>query len=162
MNELGPTDFPPACRRVHERLDELLDGGLDPLDSARDAGHLEACARCAAERERLLAALTSWRARLLPSGSELARATEGLAARLARASEASPRRAAPARTAGWAARPARAAAIAASALLALLALQRAGAWLPVEVLFGSGPRATSYEFFPRPSWPADLHGVFGG
>lgn len=35
------------CERVTARLAELVDGGLSPLDEARDRGHLEACASCA-------------------------------------------------------------------------------------------------------------------
>jgi anti-sigma factor RsiW len=36
-----------ACERVQGRLAELVDGGLTPLEEARDCGHLEACADCA-------------------------------------------------------------------------------------------------------------------
>ncbi|MAB81467.1 MAG: hypothetical protein CMJ89_19170 [Planctomycetes bacterium] len=48
-----PDRTPPesGCERVRGRLEELLDGGLDPLEEARDQGHLEACCDCRRERE---------------------------------------------------------------------------------------------------------------
>ena len=45
------TDTGGACQRVRSRLPELVDGGLAPLEEARDQGHLEACAACAAQAE---------------------------------------------------------------------------------------------------------------
>ncbi|MDF1800558.1 MAG: hypothetical protein P1V81_15380 [Planctomycetota bacterium] len=57
-NEKIPTNAPRpggplagACERVLARLPELVDGGLVPLEEARDLGHLEACRSCAAEAE---------------------------------------------------------------------------------------------------------------
>lgn len=50
------------CTRVTERLAVLVDGGLGPLDEARDRGHLEACAPCQralARHAQLLASLRS-------------------------------------------------------------------------------------------------------
>ncbi len=41
-----------GCSRVRGRLERLLDGGLSPLEEARDRGHLEACAGCRRERAR--------------------------------------------------------------------------------------------------------------
>jgi anti-sigma factor RsiW len=49
-----------ACERVRARLANLLDGGLPPLEEARDRGHLEACPPCARDHDdlaRLLAEL---------------------------------------------------------------------------------------------------------
>jgi len=48
-NETNPVM--PACERVRARLPELVDGGLVPLEEARDLGHLEACQACATEAE---------------------------------------------------------------------------------------------------------------
>ncbi|HVS19492.1 MAG TPA: hypothetical protein VMT18_12880, partial [Planctomycetota bacterium] len=56
-----------ACARVRGRLDELLDGCLGPLEAARDAGHLEACAGCSAEREQRAAWMKELRASLAPA-----------------------------------------------------------------------------------------------
>lgn len=53
MNSPRPPREPsPACMRVRGRLERLMDGGLEPLATARDEGHIEACAGCAAEREQ--------------------------------------------------------------------------------------------------------------
>jgi len=65
-----------ACERVQARLCVLLDGELAPLEAARDEGHLEACASCAAERAAWERTLGSARA------VEAARADDGLAAAL--------------------------------------------------------------------------------
>lgn len=53
-----------GCERVQVRLDRFLERDLEDVELARDEGHLEACASCAAlrderlqERERLRAAL---------------------------------------------------------------------------------------------------------
>lgn len=75
---------PGACERVRARLELLVDGALPPLEAARDAGHLEACAGCAAERaaaEHTRAAL----GRALGAPVDAAWRDAGLAARLAAA-----------------------------------------------------------------------------
>ncbi len=54
-NEPTPPETTEACERVRARLPELVDGGLAPLEEARDQGHLEACGACAEEAE-------TWRA----------------------------------------------------------------------------------------------------
>ena len=71
------------CERVQGRLEELLDGGLDPLAAARDEGHLEACAACARELRAWTALLDAARAAGRPDPEELAFALAGLDERLA-------------------------------------------------------------------------------
>lgn len=44
-------DLPVACARVRARLLELALGELDPVESARDEGHLEACGACRRVRD---------------------------------------------------------------------------------------------------------------
>ena len=48
---------PSACERVRNRMPELWDDALAPIDAARDFGHLEACAECRAEWDQLLGLL---------------------------------------------------------------------------------------------------------
>jgi anti-sigma factor RsiW len=76
-------DRGPSCARVRARLERLLDGGLAPLDEARDRGHLEACADCARELERWGELLRAVRALATAEPQELARAKRALRARLA-------------------------------------------------------------------------------
>ena len=64
-----PQDPNPACQRVQDRLERLMDGGLEPLEAARDEGHLEACAACAAERESWEGFLGLLRRADAPSGT---------------------------------------------------------------------------------------------
>lgn len=71
----------PACGRVQGRLAELVDGGLTPLEEARDRGHLEACAACASAADDWLAFHTELKA-ALPSVELPADLVPGLAARL--------------------------------------------------------------------------------
>lgn len=73
-----------ACQRVRGRLDELLDGSLPPLEAARDEGHLEVCAECAAEREHRAALFAELR-EVIGSSPDGAWRNAGLAARLAAA-----------------------------------------------------------------------------
>ncbi len=71
-----------SCERVRHRLTELLDGGLAPIEEARDSGHLEACASCRAESDELELMLET----LVPATtveSELDFAMAGLNDRLA-------------------------------------------------------------------------------
>ena len=158
---MNPEHFVPrtqACERVRGRLDEALDGALAPLAAARDAGHVEACGACAAERERRARLLESARAALLASRGELELASQGLEARIARARAPAMRR-----LAAWG-RPMRAAAIAASAIVALFLLQGVSA-LDVSLgdLFASSLRSAPLDFLPRPSWPpADFPGALSG
>jgi anti-sigma factor RsiW len=72
-----------GCARVRARLEELLDGGLDPLAAARDEGHLEACAACAAERAAWLRLWAAAREAARPDPAELDFALRDLPARLA-------------------------------------------------------------------------------
>jgi anti-sigma factor RsiW len=106
---------------VRARLERLLDGGLAPLDEARDRGHLEACADCASELERWVELVHAIRALGSVEPEELARAKRETLARLAasRAPQGRPARV-PLALAG-----------AAAALLALLALGMRGPELRV-------------------------------
>ena len=128
----------PRCARVRARLSELLDGTLAALAEARDRGHLEACAGCAAEEAR--------ERRLLAGVRALARVEEAELARVHRAVLAAlPPRRAPARARVWL--------VAAAVLLAL------GAWF--------GPPAAPHveelaglEFFSAlPDWSGALRGL---
>ena len=72
-----------SCERVRHRLTELQDGGLSPIEEARDYGHLEACASCRAECDELELLLET----LVPATtveSEFDFAMAGLNERLAR------------------------------------------------------------------------------
>ena len=80
-----------ACERVTARLAELVDGGLVPLEEARDRGHLEACAACAAAHVDWLAFHGDLRA-ALPMAELPADLVPGLAARLERVHIARPKR----------------------------------------------------------------------
>lgn len=63
---MNPQSLSAACARVRGRLDEALDGVLPPLEAARDAGHLESCAGCAAESRLRAQWLDALRAALAP------------------------------------------------------------------------------------------------
>ena len=90
MNDIRKSPEPSAaCERVRGRLDELLDGSLPPLEAARDEGHLEVCAACAAEREAKARVVDELRALLGAPPSDAWR-NEGLAARLAAAQAPTP------------------------------------------------------------------------
>lgn len=82
----------PACARVQERLAQLLDHDLAPLEEARDLGHLEACPACRAleaEHVRLLKSLPrAWSAGL---EAEAARLAAAVRRELARAPRPRPR-----------------------------------------------------------------------
>jgi hypothetical protein len=115
MND-DPVQEPASCARVRERLAELLDDDLDPLAAARDAGHLEACAACCAERDELARLLRLASELEEPPAAELALARVQLSRQLSLA--AAPRRAHP-----LALRLVQASAAAAAAVLALAALE---------------------------------------
>ncbi|MCE9593254.1 MAG: hypothetical protein K8S98_03575 [Planctomycetes bacterium] len=140
----------PACVRVRERLDRLLDRALTPVDEARDRGHLEACAACARELEARRRWWSAFRELDLPSEVEFAELTRGLGARLerARAPRAKSAQAGMLRRVG-------AVALAAAALVALAVF---GAWSgarPIEELFAAAPRpALSLGAFELPSFEA--------
>jgi len=70
-----------ACERVRERLPNLWDGRLAPIDAARDQGHLEACSGCRSEWDQLQELLGAI-AEVGVTEAELDFASEGLAARL--------------------------------------------------------------------------------
>jgi anti-sigma factor RsiW len=62
----------PGCLRVSARLPERCDGALSALEAARDEGHVESCAACAAQEaawradlSRLAEPLEDWRAALI-------------------------------------------------------------------------------------------------
>ena len=74
-------DHSSACDRVRERLAELWDGRLAPVDTARDQGHLEACAECRSEWEQLNELLGAV-AEISAPEAELDFASVGLAAKL--------------------------------------------------------------------------------
>ena len=74
-------DHSSACERVREGLPNLWDGRLDPIDAARDHGHLEACADCRSEWEQLQELLGAIAEVSVPE-AELDFASEGLAAKL--------------------------------------------------------------------------------
>lgn len=165
-------DRPPACARVRSRLDELLDRDLPPLEAARDEGHLEACARCAAERRERELELRAWRSALDAPEPSFARALDGLETRLAgapgpRASIPDPRAAALAAGGGRAFRGAlRAAALAAATLLMLFGLRELGIFdLATELDRGraAGTTAfTSWSFDLGELMPTDLDGLHDG
>lgn len=108
-----------GCERVISRLDALSDGSLPPLEQARDEGHVEACASCAARLEQQRTWLRDLRDHLAPSAAELDFAMHGLEERLSHARR--PRRALVA--ARW-----RAVAAVAAAGVALVAFQSFG-WI---------------------------------
>ena len=58
-----------TCERVRGRMERLLDGGLGPVEEARDLGHLEACAGCEAEREGWSSFLAVLRRAEAPAGA---------------------------------------------------------------------------------------------
>jgi anti-sigma factor RsiW len=144
-----------ACARVRGRLDELDDGALAALEAARDEGHLEACAACAAERERRRAEAERWRAALSPAPQAWEHATAGLAARLATARSPSLPRAPRAWKAAL-----RAASLAAACVLALVGLVELGVVDLAREL--EGGRASARALLSREAWPIDLDRVFGG
>ena len=108
-----------GCERVRGRLERLLDGGLTPIEHARDRGHLEACAACRDEAAAWEDLLGRTRAALAPDSEELAREVATLRPRLVPAPRSPLRR--------LLARPAAAPlAAAAAALLLLTALGASG------------------------------------
>jgi anti-sigma factor RsiW len=66
------------CERVQGRLEELLDGGLAPLEAARDEGHLEVCCACAREAASWRALLSVARRAGRPTDAEVAQALLGM------------------------------------------------------------------------------------
>ncbi|MCZ6598784.1 MAG: zf-HC2 domain-containing protein [Planctomycetota bacterium] len=76
------TDLEVACERVQTRLEQYIDGGLDPVEEARDRGHLEACASCRRERDRWLELHAAVRESTAASEDEIDFATRGLDERL--------------------------------------------------------------------------------
>ena len=82
---------PKACGRVRGRLTRLRDDDLTPLESARDQGHLEACAGCRAEAAALDALLWDIRSLARPAPADWAFATHGLPDALARVAPGGPR-----------------------------------------------------------------------
>lgn len=56
-----------ACKRLQERLAELVDGGLEPLEEAHARGHLEACQNCASAYAEWLAFHAQLTATLSPA-----------------------------------------------------------------------------------------------
>lgn len=154
----GPDEPGAGCARVQGRLEELLDGGLEPLAAARDAGHIEACAACAAERAAWLRLAAAAREAARPDPAELEQALSGLPARLEAglASRRPPRpRARPLGLVSLA--------TAAAALCALLALERGGAAPPADAeLFARlAPRLAGVER-ALPDWRRLLAGALGG
>jgi len=139
MNDPKQT-LDPRCARVRARLPELLDDALLPLEAARDRGHLEACAGCAAEEARELRLLAGVRALARVEPDELARVHAAVLAAL-------PPRRAPARERLW---------LAAAAAAVLVAL---GSW------FGppAAPRTeelAGLDFFSAlPDWSGLLRGL---
>jgi anti-sigma factor RsiW len=145
-----------ACARVREQLDELLERDLTPLEAARDRGHLEACAACAAERDRREGERALLSAALAPDGAVLAQARQGLEARL---SQVRPRRSAlrlvTSRAATWAG-------LAAAGLLAVLALEGSGLTdLGALELLGGAERAARDAAVPAPDFGAGLSALVG-
>ncbi len=114
-----------------EELTALLDGALAPAREAEVARHLQACAECRAEKERLAAAIATFR-RLPPAPEPSPLFATRLAARLAR--DGHPRRGWASRLGAWAdlgrlrwkiAAPAAAAALAAGVVVLAVRVQRA-------------------------------------
>lgn len=112
-------------------LAALLDGALSPARAGEVERHLEACAACRAEKERLASAVAAFR-RLPPSPEPSPLFSARLAARLAR--EGRPRRSWASRLGGWAdlsslrwkiAAPAAAALLAGGVVFAAIRIQRA-------------------------------------
>ncbi|MEM7310582.1 MAG: zf-HC2 domain-containing protein [Planctomycetota bacterium] len=122
MSTHATPDLDPACRRLRGRLALLLDGGLSPVEAARDEGHLEACAGCRAEREAWERTTALAAEALGGAAGELAWALSGLDGRLEDAFAAR-RRSRLRRLAGGAVASA---ATAAAALLALFVLRFGG------------------------------------
>jgi hypothetical protein len=146
-----------ACARVAARLPELLDGGLGPLEAARDEGHLEVCAACAAERDAWRAFGRRARAAEAQAAAQgLERALWGLEERLAGlALPAAPMP--PARQRATLARAALPLAAAAAAVGALLALQQGG--IGLEAPAREPWSAILPDVRPGiPSWDGLVHG----
>ncbi len=66
------------CERVQGRLEELLDGGLTPLEAARDEGHLEVCSACTREAASWHALLSVARRAGRAADAEVAQALLGM------------------------------------------------------------------------------------
>lgn len=128
------------CARVRARLPELLDGTLLALEAARDRGHLEACAGCAAEEARELRLLAGVRALARVDPVELARVHAAVLAAL-------PPRRAPARERLW---------LAAAAAAALFAL---GTWFGPPEAPRSEELAAGGFFSSLPDWSGVLRGL---
>lgn len=144
-----------GCARVQGRMEELLDGGLDPLAAARDEGHLEACGGCARERAAWLSLLDAARAAGRPDPAELASALKGLEARLASAGRPRKPRARRLQLVSLA--------TAAAALCALLALEQGGVTPHVDAdLLGSLPVRFERPAPALPDWTSLIQGVLGG
>jgi predicted anti-sigma-YlaC factor YlaD len=140
-----------SCARVRARLDLALDGALAPLEAALDAGHLEACADCAAAARSRAQWLDRVREAIAPDPALHARLGAQVLARLA--SEAPPRRLSSRRRG---ASPAQAAALAAAALVLLSLLP----WISggVAALAQAGGPAVGEllgEALPSVEWRAD-------
>jgi anti-sigma factor RsiW len=120
-----------SARHPVDDLTALVDGALPPARAAEVRAHLETCAACRAEQERLAAAAAAFR-RLPPAPAPSPLFSAQLAARLAR--EPKPRRPWAARLAAWVepsslrwklAAPAAAAALAGGVVFAAVRMQRA-------------------------------------
>jgi len=130
----------PRCVRVRARLVELLDGTLVPLEAARDRGHLEACAGCAAEEASEQRLLVGVRALASLEPAELARVHAAVLAAL-------PPRRAPTRERLW---------LAAAAAVILFAL---GTWFGPPAAPRAEQMAELELFSSLPDWAGLLRGL---
>lgn len=134
-----------ACERVRARIAAVCDRSLPPLEQARDEGHLEACADCAALAAAHAAWLVDLRAHLAPGLADVRAAQRGLDTRLAGARD--PRAAARARWVG-------AAAVAAACVAVLSLLQSNTALdLPLDGVFAAAHRV-GIRAVAEPAWPS--------
>lgn len=141
-----------ACERVRGRLERLLDGGLPAIETARDRGHLEACAACRDERADWSAFLGRVRVAQRPDAQEVRGARGGVRAILAASADAG-RAARRRRRAVWTA-------TAAAVLAVALVLDLGGGGLQ------SVGRARLSSLVRPPSWGtpvsvSDLRGLLG-
>jgi len=120
-----------ACARVRGRLEQLLDGGLEPLEEARDQGHLEVCEGCRSEEARWREVFGFVRQAVAPpragaAAFELAGVQRDLDARLAVRIEAEARERRMAQRLALT--------VAAAGLLGLLGLRWVGFWTEAPTL----------------------------
>lgn len=132
-----------ACGRVRGRVEALCDRSLAPLQQARDEGHVEACADCAALVAEQRAVIALARGAFVVSELDLRAASHGLDGRIRSAS--SPLRA------RWK-RRAQTATLAAAALLALVLLREFGFDPGARELFGSLESVRGLDL-PALAWP---------